>query len=179
MKEALTELGLNIVEMSDESATLDGGDVLFTGTSSAYNAFVEASHSQTVFLRSTSASDAVEMYIVSAWVHGLNVGHFSGGWKTAAVHLIESGDVWLESFLARNISFWRHEARISCVKRSVATVLDSSVTLLCSQIRPELLTRKPELLHQKYSYRSTAAQVRDLALSAHLLHLQPVAIDGG
>ncbi|RXN11975.1 N(G),N(G)-dimethylarginine dimethylaminohydrolase 1 [Labeo rohita] len=31
MKTALTELGLNIVEMTDESATLDGGDVLFTG----------------------------------------------------------------------------------------------------------------------------------------------------
>ncbi|ROL01487.1 N(G),N(G)-dimethylarginine dimethylaminohydrolase 1 [Anabarilius grahami] len=31
MKDALTELGLNIVEMTDESATLDGGDVLFTG----------------------------------------------------------------------------------------------------------------------------------------------------
>ncbi|XP_067301515.1 N(G),N(G)-dimethylarginine dimethylaminohydrolase 1 isoform X2 [Pseudorasbora parva] len=31
MKEALTGLGLNIVEMTDESATLDGGDVLFTG----------------------------------------------------------------------------------------------------------------------------------------------------
>ncbi|XP_067226989.1 N(G),N(G)-dimethylarginine dimethylaminohydrolase 1 isoform X1 [Chanodichthys erythropterus] len=31
MKDTLTELGLNIVEMTDESATLDGGDVLFTG----------------------------------------------------------------------------------------------------------------------------------------------------
>ncbi|KAI5096237.1 N(G),N(G)-dimethylarginine dimethylaminohydrolase 1 [Silurus meridionalis] len=31
MKNALKELGLNIVEMTDESATLDGGDVLFTG----------------------------------------------------------------------------------------------------------------------------------------------------
>uniref|UniRef100_A0A673J723 Dimethylarginine dimethylaminohydrolase 1 n=1 Tax=Sinocyclocheilus rhinocerous TaxID=307959 RepID=A0A673J723_9TELE len=31
MKAALTELGLNIVEMTNESATLDGGDVLFTG----------------------------------------------------------------------------------------------------------------------------------------------------
>uniref|UniRef100_A0A672KYZ3 Dimethylarginine dimethylaminohydrolase 1 n=1 Tax=Sinocyclocheilus grahami TaxID=75366 RepID=A0A672KYZ3_SINGR len=31
VKTALTELGLNIVEMTDESATLDGGDVLFTG----------------------------------------------------------------------------------------------------------------------------------------------------
>lgn len=31
MKGALTELGLNIVEMNDESATMDGGDVLFTG----------------------------------------------------------------------------------------------------------------------------------------------------
>ncbi|KAG1960540.1 N(G),N(G)-dimethylarginine dimethylaminohydrolase 1 [Pimephales promelas] len=31
MKDALTKLGLNIVEMTDESATLDGGDVLFTG----------------------------------------------------------------------------------------------------------------------------------------------------
>ncbi|XP_052450485.1 N(G),N(G)-dimethylarginine dimethylaminohydrolase 1 isoform X2 [Carassius gibelio] len=31
VKAALTQLGLNIVEMSDESATLDGGDVLFTG----------------------------------------------------------------------------------------------------------------------------------------------------
>ncbi|XP_016112399.1 N(G),N(G)-dimethylarginine dimethylaminohydrolase 1 [Sinocyclocheilus grahami] len=31
VKAALTELGLNIVEMTDESATLDGGDVLFTG----------------------------------------------------------------------------------------------------------------------------------------------------
>lgn len=41
MKDALTKLSLNIVEMTDESATLDGGDVLFTGTSSAYNAFVE------------------------------------------------------------------------------------------------------------------------------------------
>lgn len=34
MKNALTKLGLNIVEMKDESATLDGGDVLFTGTES-------------------------------------------------------------------------------------------------------------------------------------------------
>lgn len=34
MKAALTELGLSIVEMTDESATLDGGDVLFTGTKS-------------------------------------------------------------------------------------------------------------------------------------------------
>lgn len=32
MKSALMKLGLNIVEISDESATLDGGDVLFTGT---------------------------------------------------------------------------------------------------------------------------------------------------
>lgn len=34
MKDALQLLGLNIVEMTDESATLDGGDVLFTGTDS-------------------------------------------------------------------------------------------------------------------------------------------------
>lgn len=39
MKTALTELGLNIVEMTDESATLDGGDVLFTGAK--FNAFVK------------------------------------------------------------------------------------------------------------------------------------------
>jgi dimethylargininase len=32
MKEALEKLQLNIVEMKDENATLDGGDVLFTGT---------------------------------------------------------------------------------------------------------------------------------------------------
>ncbi|KAK2908142.1 N(G),N(G)-dimethylarginine dimethylaminohydrolase 1 isoform X1 [Channa argus] len=31
MKEALKDLNLNIVEMADENATLDGGDVLFTG----------------------------------------------------------------------------------------------------------------------------------------------------
>ncbi|KAH0618454.1 hypothetical protein JD844_017674, partial [Phrynosoma platyrhinos] len=31
MKRALESLGLNIVEMTDEQATLDGGDVLFTG----------------------------------------------------------------------------------------------------------------------------------------------------
>ncbi|XP_024276456.1 N(G),N(G)-dimethylarginine dimethylaminohydrolase 1 isoform X2 [Oncorhynchus tshawytscha] len=31
MRRALKELDLNIVEMSDENATLDGGDVLFTG----------------------------------------------------------------------------------------------------------------------------------------------------
>lgn len=31
MKEALKNLNLNIVEMTDENATLDGGDVLFTG----------------------------------------------------------------------------------------------------------------------------------------------------
>ena len=31
MKEALEKLQLNIVEMKDEDATLDGGDVLFTG----------------------------------------------------------------------------------------------------------------------------------------------------
>ncbi|XP_061884194.1 N(G),N(G)-dimethylarginine dimethylaminohydrolase 1 isoform X2 [Entelurus aequoreus] len=31
MKAALKELNLNVVEMTDESATLDGGDVLFTG----------------------------------------------------------------------------------------------------------------------------------------------------
>ncbi|KAK6308769.1 hypothetical protein J4Q44_G00202320 [Coregonus suidteri] len=31
MRRALKELELNIVEMSDENATLDGGDVLFTG----------------------------------------------------------------------------------------------------------------------------------------------------
>lgn len=31
MKEALKKLNLNIVEMTDETATLDGGDVLFTG----------------------------------------------------------------------------------------------------------------------------------------------------
>lgn len=31
MKGALKDLGLNIVEMTDENATLDGGDVLFTG----------------------------------------------------------------------------------------------------------------------------------------------------
>ncbi|XP_017276006.2 N(G),N(G)-dimethylarginine dimethylaminohydrolase 1 isoform X2 [Kryptolebias marmoratus] len=31
MKEALKDLNLNIVEMTDENATLDGGDVLFTG----------------------------------------------------------------------------------------------------------------------------------------------------
>ncbi|CAL1592713.1 unnamed protein product [Knipowitschia caucasica] len=31
MKEALKKLGLTIVEMTDENATLDGGDVLFTG----------------------------------------------------------------------------------------------------------------------------------------------------
>lgn len=34
MKDALKELGLNIVEITDELATLDGGDVLFTGTDS-------------------------------------------------------------------------------------------------------------------------------------------------
>lgn len=33
MKGALKDLNLNIVEMTDENATLDGGDVLFTGTS--------------------------------------------------------------------------------------------------------------------------------------------------
>lgn len=32
MKKALESLNLNIVEMTDENATLDGGDVLFTGT---------------------------------------------------------------------------------------------------------------------------------------------------
>lgn len=31
MKRALESLNLNIVEMVDENATLDGGDVLFTG----------------------------------------------------------------------------------------------------------------------------------------------------
>lgn len=31
MKEALKKLNLNIVEMTDENAVLDGGDVLFTG----------------------------------------------------------------------------------------------------------------------------------------------------
>ena len=31
MKGALKDLDLNIVEMTDENATLDGGDVLFTG----------------------------------------------------------------------------------------------------------------------------------------------------
>lgn len=31
MKEALKNLNLNLVEMTDENATLDGGDVLFTG----------------------------------------------------------------------------------------------------------------------------------------------------
>lgn len=31
MKKALKDLNLNIVEMTDENATLDGGDVLFTG----------------------------------------------------------------------------------------------------------------------------------------------------
>lgn len=31
MRGALKDLGLNIVEMTDENATLDGGDVLFTG----------------------------------------------------------------------------------------------------------------------------------------------------
>lgn len=31
MKRALESLNLNIVEMTDENATLDGGDVLFTG----------------------------------------------------------------------------------------------------------------------------------------------------
>lgn len=34
MKEALKKLNLNIVEMTDENAVLDGGDVLFTGTAS-------------------------------------------------------------------------------------------------------------------------------------------------
>lgn len=34
MKEALKKLNLNIVEMTDENAILDGGDVLFTGTAS-------------------------------------------------------------------------------------------------------------------------------------------------
>lgn len=32
IKEALEKLQLSIVEMKDENATLDGGDVLFTGT---------------------------------------------------------------------------------------------------------------------------------------------------
>lgn len=32
MKKVLESLNLNIVEMADENATLDGGDVLFTGT---------------------------------------------------------------------------------------------------------------------------------------------------
>lgn len=32
MKGALKDLNLNIVEMNDENATLDGGDVLFTGS---------------------------------------------------------------------------------------------------------------------------------------------------
>lgn len=34
MKEALKKLNLNIVEMTDENAILDGGDVLFTGMAS-------------------------------------------------------------------------------------------------------------------------------------------------
>lgn len=34
MKEALKKLNLKIVEMTDENAILDGGDVLFTGTAS-------------------------------------------------------------------------------------------------------------------------------------------------
>lgn len=33
MKEALEALNMNVVEMTDENATLDGGDVLFTGRS--------------------------------------------------------------------------------------------------------------------------------------------------
>ncbi|KTF78435.1 hypothetical protein cypCar_00043975, partial [Cyprinus carpio] len=37
VKAALTELGLNIVEMTDESATLEGGDVLFTESLSAFS----------------------------------------------------------------------------------------------------------------------------------------------
>jgi len=32
MKRVLESLNLNMVEMVDENATLDGGDVLFTGT---------------------------------------------------------------------------------------------------------------------------------------------------
>lgn len=32
MKEAVKKLNMNIVEMTDENAILDGGDVLFTGT---------------------------------------------------------------------------------------------------------------------------------------------------
>lgn len=31
MKQALKKLNMNIVEMTDETAILDGGDVLFTG----------------------------------------------------------------------------------------------------------------------------------------------------
>lgn len=41
MKSALKELNLNIVEMTDEKATLDGGDVLFTGLSLRTLSFIE------------------------------------------------------------------------------------------------------------------------------------------
>ncbi len=37
MKGALKDLNLNIVEMTDENATLDGGDVLFTGEICSHN----------------------------------------------------------------------------------------------------------------------------------------------
>lgn len=47
MKEALKKLNLNIVEMTDENAVLDGGDVLFTGT---------ALFARTVFAHSTPSS---------------------------------------------------------------------------------------------------------------------------
>lgn len=44
MKEALKKLNLNLVEMTDENATLDGGDVLFTGTA----LFAPATFSQSI-----------------------------------------------------------------------------------------------------------------------------------
>lgn len=46
MKEALKKLNLNIVEMIDENAILDGGDVLFTGT--AHTVFSFNTFSQSI-----------------------------------------------------------------------------------------------------------------------------------
>lgn len=56
MKIVLESLNLNVVEMTDENATLDGGDVLFTGKVNLLFMYLHSTFHMTWFLIITFTS---------------------------------------------------------------------------------------------------------------------------
>ncbi|XP_053710241.1 N(G),N(G)-dimethylarginine dimethylaminohydrolase 1 isoform X1 [Synchiropus splendidus] len=69
MKETLKKLGLNIVEMTDENATLDGGDVLFTGREFFVGLSKRTNQRGAEILADAFKDYAVSTVPVSDWLH--------------------------------------------------------------------------------------------------------------